>query len=484
MAQIDSIKRDRLEKLKKIRKIGWDPYVSKFDKKHTIAECIKREGDTVKTAGKIYSYRTHGEIAFADLKDETGKIQIFFRKSVLRSEAFSNLRLLDVGDYIGVEGEVAKTKTGEISIVPTQYKLLTKSLRPLPHEWYGLKDVETRYRKRYLDLLMNKELRRVFDTRSRIVKAFREYLDSHGFIEVETPVLQPIYGGATARPFITHHNALDCEFYLRVADELYLKRLLVGGYEKVYELGKDFRNEGLSRWHSPEFSQLEFYWAYADYEDLMKFTEKMLSYIVQEIKGSMNILYNGQKIDFTPPWDRKKFSDLFNEFLKLDIEQFDTEEKLSKFAKDKELLETDVSGYGYLLDTIYKKHIRPQLKGPVFITDHPVELKPLAKRSIGNESRSASFQLVVVGAEIVNAYNELNDPMDQRERWKDEMEAGKKGAQEYQVIDEDFIEALEYGMPPTAGWGLGIARFCALLTDQHTIKDVILFPTLRPVKDK
>ncbi|OGK16108.1 lysine--tRNA ligase [Candidatus Roizmanbacteria bacterium RIFCSPLOWO2_02_FULL_37_19] len=480
MAQIDEIIQNRLEKLKKIREIGWDPYASTYEKKHTISESLTSEGKIVKTAGKITSLRTHGDITFADIKDESERMQVFFRKEDLSEDLYNHLELLDIGDYIGVEGVVGKTKSGEISIIPTKYTLLTKSLRPLPKEWYGLKDVETRYRKRYLDLLINEDTQKVFATRAQIIKLFRNILDRSGFFEVETPVLQPIYGGATAQPFVTHHNALDHDFYLRISDELYLKRLIVAGYEKVYEISKVFRNEGLSRWHSSEFTMLEFYWAYADYEDLMKFTEKMLTEIVQEVKGSMKILYEEQEIDFAPPWPRVSYVELFKEHLNIDLNEIDNEKKLLHIVEERKLLDEKVVGYGHILDRVYKSHIRPKLVGPMFLTDHPVDLKPLAKRRNDDPTKSAGFQLLVLGAELINAYNELNDPVDQRKRWENEVDVGERGGEEHQVMDEDYIEALEYGMPPTAGWGMGIDRFAALLTDQHSIKDAILFPTLRP----
>ena len=480
MAQIDEIINSRLEKLKKIREIGWDPYASKYDKKHAISQTLESEGEAVKTAGKISSLRTHGDITFIDIKDDTGKIQVFFRKEDIGEGPYGHLELLDIGDYIGVVGSVGRTKSGEISIIPTEYTLVTKAIRPLPSEWYGLKDVETRYRQRYLDLLLNKEVRNVFNTRAQVIASLRKYLDNNGFFEVETPILQPVYGGATARPFTTHHNALDHDFYLRVADELYLKRLLVGGYDKVYEISKDFRNEGLSRWHNPEFTMAEFYWAYADYEDLMKFTETMLAAIVQEIKGNHKPMYQDQEIDFTPPWPRITYTELFKKHLKMDLDDINSEEKLQKVVAERKLLTEKVVGYGHILDRIYKAHIRPQLIGPLFLTDHPVDLRPLAKRRQDDPTKSAGFQLLIYGAELVNAYNELNDPVDQRARWESDMAVGERGGEEFQVVDEDYIEALEYGMPPTAGWGMGIDRFTALLTNQHSIKDVIMFPTLRP----
>lgn len=480
MAQIDEIRKNSLEKLEKIRALGWNPYASKFDKQHTIAEVLVSEGKEIQTAGKITSLRTHGNITFADIKDASGEIQVFFNKEALSEDAYTNLKLLDAGDIIGLKGTVGKTSTGEISIIPNEYTLLTKSVLPLPNEWYGLKDIETRYRKRYLDLQMNPHVKEIFLMRSKVISLLREYLDKHNFLEVETPVLQPLYGGAYAKPFITHYNALESDFYLRIAVELYLKRLLVGGFEKVYELGKNFRNEGFSRAHNPEFTMLEFYWAYADYEDLMKFTEEMLTYVVQEVNGSLTVESEGQSYDFSSPWERKTYRELFIEYLKLDINEYPNEEKLQKIVDEQKLLDEKVVGYGQMLDELYKKHVRPHLKGPMFVTEYPLEIKALAKASEKDPTKSASFQLLINGMEMINAYNELNDPTDQKARWEEEMKLAERGGEDYQVLDEDYIEALSYGMPPTAGWGMGIDRLVAFLAGQHSIKETILFPTVRP----
>lgn len=475
MAQIDEIRKDREATLAKVKELSWDPFASKFDKKNTIAEALSMEGQEVQTAGRVVSSRTHGNITFMDLRDPTGTIQLFFQKEVA-GEAYKYLRHIDLGDHIGVTGKVMKTTAGEISIQPASYELLTKAMMPLPSE---LKDVETRYRKRYLDLLVNEDVRDAFTTRSKVVSLFRRYMDDHGFMEVETPVLQPIYGGAYAKPFVTHCNALDSEFYLRIAVELYLKRLLVGGFEKVYEMGKNFRNEGFSRAHNPEFTMLEFYWAYADYEDLMKFSEEMIIHVVQEVNGSLTVESEGQTYDFTGPWERKTYRQLFIDHMQIDINDFPTEEALQKLVDEMKLLDEKVVGYGQMLDEMYKKHVRPHLKGPMFVTEYPLEIKALAKASKNDPTKSASFQLLINGMEMINAYNELNDPADQKARWEAEMKLMERGGEDYQVLDEDYIEALSYGMPPTAGWGMGIDRFVAFLTDQHTIKDVILFPTMR-----
>ena len=485
MNTLEKLKQSRLRKLEKLKEKGINPYKSFCCKKVDIIDACKKIGEKLEVVGRIFSRRGHGKLVFADLKDETGKIQLMFKFDLLGKKGFELLELLDIGDFVWAKGEVGKSLRGELSLFVEDFKIIAKALRPLPEKWHGLKDVEERYRQRYVDLLVNEEIRQVFLTRTKIVKLLRQYLDKHGFIEVETPVLQPIYGGATARPFITHHNALDIDLYLRISDELYLKRLIVGGFEKVYEIGKDFRNEGIDRAHNPEFTQLEFYWAYVDYEFLMKFTEEMLSWIVKEIKGDYKVEYQGKVYDFKPPWPRVEYCKLFEEKLGINLDEVNSEEKLLKEVKMRNLLSKDEIpvGFGNLIDKLYKKHIRPELEGPLFLIDHPVVLKPLAKRKDDDPSKAASFQLLVAGEEFINAYNELNDPIDQKNRWLEEMKLAEKGAEEYQVLDEDYIRALEYGMPPTAGWGMGIDRFTAFLTNQPTIKEVILFPTLRPEKE-
>lgn len=483
MAQRLEVVRDvRLEKLKKLAKLGINPYPAKFSKKRvSVAEARKKEGRGVSVTGRVMAWREHGALIFADLVDESGQIQLWFQKEKL-GKYLELLLLIDLGDFLGVTGEVTKTKSGELTVDVADFELLTKAIRPLPSVWHGLKDTEERYRQRYVDMLLNSEVRQNFLLRSKFTKLLREYLDKNGFVEVETPVLQPLYGGASARPFVTHHNALDADLYLRISDELYLKRLIVGGFEKVYEIGHDFRNEGLERGRNPEFTQIEFYWAYADYEELMQFTENMLSSIVKELKGSMVIEVGENKLDFTPPWKRISYRELWLEHLGIDINKVKTERELLT-AVNKKNIKVDlkgVAGYGATLDAIYKRAIRPNLVGPLFLTDRPVEMVPLAKRKEDDPAKVSTFQLVAVGEEFLNAYNELNDPLDQRARWEEESELGKKGNEEHQVLDEDYIRALEYGMPPTAGWGLGIDRFVMLLTGAQNIKEVIIFPTLRP----
>jgi len=481
--RLQEIRKIRLERVKKLRELGIEPYPAKVKERKVIKDARKQMGKTVSVAGRLWSIREHGECCFADLKDETGAIQLFFQKKIVK-EQFKLLKLLDIGDFVWAKGKVIKTKSGEITVDVTEFELLTKSIRPLPSTWHGLKDVEERYRRRYVDLLMNEDVRKVFETRTKIIKLLRKYLDERGFVEVKTPALQSIYGGATAKPFVTHHKALDIDLYLRIADELYLKRLIVGGFEKVYEICTDFRNEGIDRWHNPEFSMLEFYWAYADYSDLMEMTENMLSWVVKEVHGKYKIRYGDNDIDFKPPWKRVIFRDAVLEKTKVDIDGIKSEQELIKKAKDQgiNLDAREIHDLPTAYDALYKQVVRPNITNPTFVTDHPYSMRPLAKRKLENPERVESLQPIAAGAELLNAYTELNDSQDQKNRWEEDMKRAKGGADEYQVLDEDYIRALEYGMPPTAGWGMGIDRFVAILTNQHSLKDVILFPTLRPEK--
>lgn len=482
--RLEEIRKVRLKKVKKLRKLGINPYPSKVKAESIpIDQARKKQEKVVDVTGRIVSIRTHGNIVFADLKDESGTVQLWFQKNNLK-DSFEIINLLDIGDFIYAKGKLTKTKAGEITIDIADFQLLTKSIRPLPSTWHGLKDVEERYRQRYVDLLLNPEVRGVFEKRAKIVSLFRKYLEDKGFIDVKTPSLQFVYGGATAKPFITHHNALDIDLYLRISDELYLKRLIVGGFEKVYEICTDFRNEGVDRWHNPEFTMLEFYWAYADYEDIMNMTEEMLSWIAKEVTGGYVVEYADLKVNFKPHWKRTTFRESILKETGIDIDKNNTVDNLKKVISDKKLNvdlkeAKDVPG---VLDAVHKSVVRPSIIDPTFLTDHPSSMRPLAKRHRDDETKVESFQLVAAGAELINAYSELNDPQDQKARWQEDMKRAKEGVKEYQVIDEDYIRALEYGMPPTAGWGLGIDRFTAILTNQHSIKDTILFPTLRPEK--
>ena len=482
MPTLDELKTIRKQKLETLKSKGVDPYPSVVTRTHTIAEAREVSGETVSITGRVMARRGHGKIGFFDVKDASAKVQVVAKADVVPEEIFTRIELIDIGDFIEVTGVVGATEAGEVSIFATDVRIISKSLRPLPDQWYGLTDVEERYRQRYVDLIMNDDVKQVFVTRANVVKFLRNYLEKDGFIEMETPILQPLYGGASAMPFITHHEALDMNLYLRIATELYLKRLIVGGFEKVYELGKDFRNEGMDRQHNPEFTMVEFYWAYANYEMLMTYTEQMLSALVKEVKGALQIEYQGKKLDFSTPWPRRTYRDVVMEYAGIDIDVADTEEKLSSAIKEKKVkMDTKgIIGYGALLDMLYKETARPHLLGPMFLTDRPTAFVALAKRLPNDARYTASFQLLVDGKEVLNAYNELNDPIDQADRWRESEKLGKKGQEEYEKFDDDYIRALEYGMPPTAGWGMGIDRLVSILTDQHTIKDVILFPTMRP----
>jgi len=482
MPTLDELRKTRLDKLQKLNGLGVAGYPAETVVKVSIVMAKSMEEKEVTIAGRIMAIRGHGKIFFMDVRDTTERMQVVCKADVLDQASLSLIELLDMGDFVKVSGVVGKTQAGEVSVFATTISLLSKSIRPLPNEWHGLTDVEERYRQRYVDLAINQDVKKVFETRSKVISYLRNYLDKEGFIEVETPVLQPLYGGASAKPFVTHHNALDVDLYLRIAVELYLKRLIVGGFEKVYEIGKDFRNEGMSRQHNPEFTMLEFYWAYATYEDLMQYTEKMLSSLVQELKGTMKITYQGTELDFTPPWPRISYRDAVLKYTGIDIAVADTESKLLAAIKEKKL-HVDVTGaigYGAILDTMYKATVRPQLIGPMYLTKRPTAFVALAKRLPEDPRFTASFQLLVMGEELLNAYNELNDPQDQAARWRESEELGKRGQEEFESFDEDYIRALEYGMPPTAGWGMGIDRLLTILEDQKSIKDVILFPTLRP----
>ncbi|OGE63105.1 lysine--tRNA ligase [Candidatus Daviesbacteria bacterium RIFCSPLOWO2_01_FULL_40_27] len=479
---LQDLQKERLKKLKNIQRLGVNPYPSKSQRKHSISIARKMMGKKVVVAGRIRSLRPHGKITFADLEDVSGKIQLFFSQAELAGEKYEFLTNFDIGDFIESSGEVFKTQAGEITVRVSDFKLLTKSLRPLPSAWYGLEDVEERYRQRYVDLIINPEVRKVFEIRHEAIRLIRKFMEDKGFVEVETPTLQPIYGGATAKPFTTHHNALDARLYLRIADELYLKRLIVGGFEKVFEICKDFRNEGIDRQHNPEFTMIEFYWAYADYHDLITFTEEFVSLIVRKIKGGYVFDYEGVKLSFKPPFKRLTFRELIKETCKIDLKVTDTEEKLLDEIKHKKIkLDLEgVVGYGPLCDELYKKVARLTIKQPTHILDYPAAMRPLAKRKEEDPSISESLQLLCMSFELTNAYSELNDPTLQKKTWQEEMKLAKAGLEEHQVLDVDYIRALEYGMPPVAGWGMGIDRLVSLLTNQHAIKDVILFPTLRP----
>lgn len=476
----------RKEKIEKIRSIGWNPYAASYPKTHTIAETLKSEGKIVSTAGRLFSFREHGNIAFADLHDETGKIQLFFKKDTLGAEQFKNLKLLDIGDIIGVEGNVGKTAAGEISIIPTSYTLLTKAVRPLPNQWYGLKDIEARFRQRYLDLLLNPEVRSRFNVRTKLISGIREYLDKLGFWEAETPVLQPLYGGANAKPFTTHLNALDQDMYLRIADELYLKRLIVGGYERVYEICKDFRNEGIDQTHFPEFTMIEWYEAYADYHRVMDVTEGLLKHLSTKIYGDTKLQVDDKTIDIGKKWPRIEMSLIMKERLGIDVDK-ETKESLLEFAK-KQLPEMQILGgetKGQLIFNIFDHTIPKTLLDPTFIIDYPEDISPLSKQHRLKPGWVERFEGYIGGKEICDGWSELTDPAIQRERFMKDTNATRKDKEEGQQVDEDFLTAIEHGMPPLGGIGIGIDRLTMFFTNTWAIKEVVLFPTLKvekPVK--
>jgi lysyl-tRNA synthetase, class II len=449
-------------------------------------------GERIRLGGRLVAFRTHGKTAFADLADRSGRIQLYFRRSDLGDDVFALLELLDIGDWLGVEGRTFRTRSGEVTVHVAGFELLAKSLRPLPfgkeeldeatgerRVYGGFAAIEQRYRQRYADLAVHAEVRDVFVARARVVSALRRFLDDRGYIEVETPVLQPLYGGASARPFLTHHNALDVPLYLRIADELYLKRLIVGGLERVYEIGKDFRNEGIDRTHNPEFTMLEFYEAFADYDDMMKRVESLAAEAVRTASGgSLQVTFQGVTLDFAPPFRRLRFLDALRE-RGIDAAAWDDAE-LAAAARRAGVPDADTLSRPKLLDELFRELVEPHLEQPVFVVDYPRELSPLAKPKRGDPRLVERFELMVAGREIANAFSELNDPFDQRERFEAQMQLRQRGDEEAQQLDEDFLRALEYGMPPTGGVGIGIDRLVMLLTDQPSIRDVILFPTMRP----
>lgn len=485
---IDKIKKIRAEKLKKIINAGIDPYPAQTSRTYTIGaaiagfdelSAIKKE---IILSGRIRSWRAHGGSTFANIEDETGHIQVYFKKDVLAEEQYKFLQNFDIGDFIECAGTLFATKKKEKTLLVSGYKILAKSLLPLPDKWYGLEDKEIRFRKRYLDLVMNEDVKKRFIIRSKVVKELRDFLEQEGFIETETPILQPLAGGAAAMPFITHLDALDINLYLRIAPELYLKRLIVGGFEKIYEIGRCFRNEGMDRQHNPDFTMCEFYWAYKDYNFLMKFTEKLLSDVVKNIAGSYKVKYQGEEIDFSPPWPKISFIKAVKDGSGIDILKLDTEEKLREAMEKNGINTKGLIGFGKLADALYKEVVRKKITSPVFIVDYPVQLGPLAKAH-RDKKIVQRFQVVANGFELVNAYSELNDPIEQRKRLEYQLELKKRGDKEAPAeIDEDYIEALEYGMPPVAGWGLGVDRFAALLADAPSLREIILFPTMRPEK--
>ncbi len=474
----------RIERLKTIKESGINPYPSRATLDMTLAEArASKEGTIVNVAGRLVSKREMGKLCFANIKDFSNKLQIAISEKELGKDAFKFfVKNFDLGDFVGIEGEMFITHKGEISVLAKKYTLLSKTLLPLPEKFHGLSNIETRYRQRYLDLLSNDESMQIAKIRSFVVREIRNYFDSLGFYEVETPMLQALPGGAIAKPFITHHNSLDIDLYLRVAPELYLKRLIVGGFEKVYELGRCFRNEGIDNNHNPEFTQIEAYWAYADYKMLMTMFEDMIPKIIKAAGLPLKFETLGKDVDFTPPYPRKTMRDLIIEYAKFDIEECPDQKSMYKKAIELKIEDINKNlGRGKLIDEIYKKYARPNIINPIFMTDHPVELSPLAKRRENDPRYTERFQLLCVGGtELCNAFSELNDPIDQESRFREQELERELGDEESMRFDDDFITALKHGMPPTAGLGMGIDRFVKLLTNSENLKEVILFPTLKP----
>jgi lysyl-tRNA synthetase, class II len=485
MEETSEILQHRIDKLKKLKEKNINPYPYSFKRTHTSAEIIQNgeklesEQTEVKTAGRIVSLRLHGKSLFAHLQDGSGKIQIYVKSDEVGKERFELFDLFDIGDFLGVSGKVFKTRTGEITIRVTDFVLLSKSMLPLPEKWHGLQDKELRYRQRYVDLIVNEDVKKIFIFRTELIKSLRRFLDDSGFVEVETPVLQPLYGGAFARPFTTHHNALDINLYLRIADELYLKRLIVGGFDKVYEISKSFRNEGMDRNHNPEFTMLELYQAYADYNDIMELYENLLNYAAQQVLGTNQFEYDGNQIDLTPPFKRIPMLESIREQTGADLTD-KNEEETKKIATELNVKENLNRPKGKLIEAIFETKVQPHLIQPTFITDFPVEMSPLAKYHRDKPGLTERFELYIGGCEMGNAFSELNDPQDQRERFQQQAELARRGDDEAQVLDEDFIRALEYGMPPTGGLGFGVDRLVMVLTNTHSIRDVIFFPQMRP----
>ncbi len=490
MGKASGLTEDRKSKIEKILEAGVSLYPAGYHVDLTAKEALlryqkmddetlERESIPVSMAGRIMSRRDFGKASFLHIKDRTGQIQAYVRKNKVSEEDFNLFKLMDIGDHIGVKGPVFRTKTNELTVLAESLTLLTKSLRPLPEKWHGLTDVETRYRQRYLDLIMNEDVREVFVLRSRIIQAVRGFFTDREFLEVETPMMQPIPGGATARPFKTFHNALGMDLYLRVAPELYLKRLIVGGMGRVFEINRNFRNEGISIKHNPEFTMLEFYMAYATYEDLMTLTEDLFAHVLETVMGSQIIEYQDKTVDFTRPWKRMPLFDSLKELGGVEQRVLEDRKEAEEFASSLgiKLLERD--GHGQILTKLFDHLVEPQLINPTFITGYPTEVSPLSRRNEENPDVVDRFELFIAGREIANAFNELNDPVDQRHRFEGQVALRDAGDSEAQFMDEDYVTALEYGMPPTAGEGIGIDRVVMLLTNSPSIRDVILFPHMR-----
>ncbi|QCT00806.1 lysyl-tRNA synthetase [Paenibacillus algicola] len=480
----------RRAKLDELRKLGIDPFGGKYERTHQAGELMEAYDDLskeeleekqveVNLAGRIMAKRGMGKASFAHIQDLSGRIQIYVRQDTVPADKYEAFSILDLGDIIGISGTLFKTKTGETTVKVHNLEVLSKSLYPLPEKFHGLKDVELRYRQRYVDLIINPEVQKTFITRSRIIQSMRRYLDSHGYLEVETPTLHTIAGGAAARPFITHHNALDMELYMRIAIELHLKRLIVGGLEKVYEIGRVYRNEGISTRHNPEFTMIELYEAYADYKDIMALTENLIAHIAQEVLGTQVVEYQGQQVDLKPEWRRVSMVDAVKEVTGVDFGVQMTNEEAHALAKEHKVPVEKHMTFGHILNAFFEQFVEETLIQPTFVTGHPVEISPLAKKNDQDPRFTDRFELFIVAREHANAFSELNDPIDQRQRFESQLKEREQGNDEAHEMDEDFLRALEYGMPPTGGLGIGIDRLIMLLTNAPSIRDVLLFPHMR-----
>lgn len=494
MEDLNQVMRERLQKAEQLESEGLCLYPNGFDVPDRIGDILNAYGETpgaeletvtrtFTVAGRVLGYRSFGKSIFMHISDAFGKIQIYVQKNKVGEEAYTLVKKLDIGDIIRVTGHLFRTRTEELTLLSEHLDLLTKNLRPLPEKYHGLKDIEVRYRQRYVDLIVNEEVRETFRKRARIIQAVRQFLRDRGFLEVETPMMQAIPGGATAKPFKTFHNALGMDLFLRIAPELYLKRLLVGGFDRVFELNRNFRNEGVSTQHNPEFTMVEFYQAYATYEDMMQLTEDLFSHIIYTVNnGKFELEYQGQTIDLTPPWRRYKLVDAVAEIGNIPHDALADPKKTIDVARSLGIEAEKFEGHGKVLTRIFDEVVEPHLIQPTFITHYPLEVSPLSRRNEADPDLTDRFELFIVGKEMANAFSELNDPRDQRGRFLKQVEARQAGDEEAQYMDDDYIRALEYGMPPAGGEGIGIDRVVMLFTDSPSIRDVILFPHLRPEK--
>jgi len=490
MDEVSELIQQRIRKLEPLKKQGIDPFPNNFKVSHTSRDILETFGplsdeelksvrETFCLAGRILAIRSFGKASFIHIQDRNGKIQVYFQKDTIGDQAFQLFKTLDIGDFVGLEGSIFRTKTRELTVQVQRFRLLVKSLRPLPEKWHGLTDIETRYRHRYLDLIANPRVKEIFLTRIQAIQKIRDFFTHRGFVEVETPMLHPIPGGATAKPFKTHHNALNMELYLRVAPELFLKRLVIGGFERIFEINRCFRNEGISTQHNPEFTMLEFYQSYATYEEMMEMTEELLCSMLKEIHGGLRLTYQGNQIDFTPPWKRIRFKESLLEYGGIDPATLKEPSKAEETAKKLGLELRKGTSHGRVLADLFKEVVEPHLFQPTFVTHYPTEVSPLSRRNGDDPEVVDRFELFIAGREIANGFSELNDPIDQRERFLQQLKERGDETDFFLSLDEDFLRALEFGMPPTAGEGIGIDRWIMLLTDVPSIREVIFFPLLR-----